>query len=204
MVPAPGICCNEYAQAFERGRPLVALVCPDCSRVLCGHGWHFRFIDAALFALRRVRCFVCRKTHVVLPADLCAYRDARLPAVERALDVGAAYPTAATRAAGVRWDRDETAEAVRKVRRWFLGFGALFAQQICGLLPPCEGTWLQRTRQVVGPEPGALVRLRVWLWQKHRVLFLGPAGLRRHGGSRGGVRHASTDLCDLTRPPDTS
>lgn len=204
MVPALGVCCNEYASVYLAGAPVPVLTCPVCASILRGHGWHRRFIDGILTALRRVRCFLCDKTHVVLPVDLCAYRDAKLPDVEVALDVGPKHPTAAARAAGVQWDRDEVAEAVRKVRRWFLGFDALFDQRMRAMLPPAEGTWLERARQVVGSHPGALVRLRSWLWEKHRVLFLGPTGLRRNGLVRDGSRRASTDLGILTWPPDSS
>jgi hypothetical protein len=141
---------------------------------------------------------------VVLPADLCAYRDAKLPAVESALDVGPAHPTAAARAAEIRWDRDETAEAVRKVRRWFLDFDEIFVRDVCALLPAAEGSWLERVRRVFGARPGVLVRLRAWLWEKHRMLLLGPTGLRRHGLVRDGIRRASTDLGISTGTPDTS
>ncbi len=204
MVLALGVCCNEYASVFGQGCALPALSCPTCAGLLRGHGWHWRLVDGLLTALRRVRCFWCRTSHVVLPEDLCAYRDAKLPAVEAALAVGPRHPTAAARAAKVRWDRDETAEAIRKVRRWFLGFDALFDQQLLALLPAAEGTWLERARQVVGAAPGTLVRLRTWLWEKHGVLFLGPTGLRRSGRARDGFRRASPDLCILTWSLDSS
>ena len=204
MIPALGVCCNDYASVYVNGGPIPALRCPTCERLLRAHGWHWRFVDGQLKALRRVRCFPCHRTHVVLPADLCAYRDATLPSVEAALAVGRGHPTSAARAAGVQWERDETAEAVRKVRRWFLGFDARFEQQVLALLPAAEGTWLERARQAFGSQPGTLVRLRAWLWERHRVLLLGPTGLRRHGRARDGVHRASTDLCIVTDPPDTS
>ena len=204
MVPALGVCCNEYASVYVTGGPIPELPCPKCAAILRAHGWHWRFVDGLFTALRRVKCWTCFETHVVLPSDLCAYRDAKLPAVEAALDVGAGHPTAATRAAGIRWDRDEVGEAVRKVRRWFVAFDARFDQQVRALLPAAEGTWLERTRAVVGSSPGALVRLRAWLWEKHRVLLLGPTGLRRPGLVRDDVRRASPDLCIVTAPPDTT
>jgi hypothetical protein len=178
------------------------LTCPKCASILRGHGCHWRFIDGVLTALRRVRCFLCNKTHVVLPADLCAYRDAKLPDVEAALSEQSSGPAAAAATAGQR--AAVGSSAVRRVRRWFLGFDTLFGQRVCGMLPAAQGTWLERARQVVGSHPGALIRLRSWLWEKHRVLFLGPTGLRRNGLARDGSRRASTDLGILTWPPDSS
>jgi hypothetical protein len=202
MVPALGVCCNEYASVYVAGGVVPELRCPACDRLLRGHGWHHRFADSAWTALRRVRCFVCRRTHVVLPADLCAYRDAKLPAVEAALDAASDGPTAAAGAAGER--AAVGTSAVRRVRRWLRSFDHLFVQRLLALLPPVEGTWMERVRRLVGSRAGALVRLRSWLWQKHRVLFLGPTGLWRHGLARDGSRRASTDLGILTWPPDSS
>jgi hypothetical protein len=159
-------------------------------------------VDDAWTALRRVRCFFCRRTHVVLPADLCAYRDAKLLAVEAAVDAASDGPAAAAVAAGQR--AAVGTSAVRRVRWWLRSFDHLFAQRLLALLPPVEGTWMERVRRLVGSWAGALVRLRSWLWEKHRVLFLGPTGLCRHGLTRDDSRRASTDLGWLTRPPDSS
>jgi hypothetical protein len=202
MVPALGVCCNEYGSVYLAGAPVPALTCPVCASILRGHGWHRRFIDGVLTALRRVRCFLCDRTHVVLPADLCAYRDAKLPDVEAAVDAQSCGPTVAAATAGQQ--AAVGTSAVRRVRRWLRAFDGRFDQRLFALLPPVEGTWLERVRRVVGSWAGALVRLRSWLWEKHRVLFLGPTGLRRNGLVRDGSRRASTDLGILTWPPDSS
>ena len=202
MVPALGVCCNEYATVYVAGGTVPALRCPTCDRILRGHGWHWRFVDGVLTALRRVRCFFCKKTHVVLPADLCAYRDAKLSAVEAALDAEQSGPTAAARAAGQQAAVGTC--AVRRVGRWFRDFDSLFVQQLFALLPPVEGSWMERVRRVVGTWAGALVRLRAWLWEKHLVLLLGPTGLRRRGLARDASHQPSTDLGSVTGPPDSS
>jgi len=202
MVPALGVCCNEYASVFGRGVPIPALACPCCGTTLCGHGWHHRFIDGQESELRRVQCPSCGVTHVVLPADLCAYRDAKLPDVEVAVDAQSCGPTAAAATAGQQ--AAVGTSAVRRVRRWLRAFDGRFDQRLFALLPPVDGTWLERVRRVVGSWAGALVRLRSWLWEKHRVLFLGPTGLRRNGLAWDGSRRGSTDLGILTWHPDSS
>jgi hypothetical protein len=146
--------------------------------------------------IRRARCPRCGVTHAIVPEDQCACRDATLGAVERALDVGEAHPTAAARAAG-----QTGCDGVRRVERWFQGFDASFIQRLEGLLPPAAGTWLERVRQVVGPNAGALVRLRRWLWSTYRLFFGGPSGLWRDGRARNGARHDSTQIGSLTDGP---
>ena len=193
MVSLAGVGIKDYASVFvhERRKPLPALICPcpGCGgSQLRGHGGYERYVGGLLTWLRRVICSVCRVTHVVLPEDLCAYRDATLHLVEAAVAPGALHPAEAARAAG-----EPAPESARRVRRWLAGFNGAFQQRLLALLPAVAGSWMERVRAVVGSAPGALVRLRGWLWARYRVFFGGPTGLWRHGRPRDRVRGHSTD-----------
>jgi hypothetical protein len=76
MVFVAGVDIKSYWFVFVRGAGLAVLVgCPDpdCAGVaLRGHGWHPRYLAGWLVYLRRVRCPVCKVTHVILPEDVCA------------------------------------------------------------------------------------------------------------------------------------
>ena len=88
MVSVAGVNRKTYQERFGRGQPLEALACPDPSCLggsLGGHGFQRRYVDGSYMELRRVRCRRCRVTHVVLPEDLCAYRDVSFQTLEKIL-----------------------------------------------------------------------------------------------------------------------
>lgn len=190
MVVLPGVGHQSYVERFWSGQPRPVVPCPDPACLgasMAPHASYKRYVDGVLMKILRLACPRCEVTHAVLPEDVCAYRDATLNDLETALDEGA--PTAAARAAG------QTGEAgTRRTRRWLrMLTDALFVQQILAVLPPVEGSWLERARLLLGPAPGVLVRLRHYLvtqWQ----LLLGPPWLFRHGRPRWAIRRPTTHL----------
>jgi len=187
-----GVDSKVYWGVLLRGAELPGeLCCPaeGCSgEPLRGHGWHRRYLDSELVELRRTRCIRCGVTHVILPEDVCAWRDLSLHTVELAAAAGGG-PTAGARAA-----RQEDDEGVRRVRRWYRRFEGGWVSKLLALLPAGPGTWWQRVVATAGEPPGALVRLRRWLWSVHRVLLTGVSGLLRHGRPWHLVRGCSTDI----------
>jgi hypothetical protein len=186
MLSMAGVSRNEYAGAIGRvgSVPRVACPTPECQgRQQRGHGFYKRYVDGVLSELRRLICSSCGVTHVLLPEDVCAYRDATLTAMEAAAEVGPG-PAARARAAGERGP-----EAKRRVRRWGLGAASRWVTQLLALLPAGPERWLDRVRAVVGAGSGALVSLRRWLWSQYTVFLGGPCGLFRHGrpGGRPGA-----------------
>ena len=191
MVFVAGVDSKGYWSVFVLGMALaVRLECPEpgCAGVLRGHGWHRRYLARVLVWLRRVRCPVCRVTHVILPEDVCAWLDLTLVALERIVGAGVG-PTAGARAAGLAG-----MEGVRRVRRWRRVLGRGLVNQVVALLPAGPGSWWERAVAVVGPAPGVLVRLRSWLWTAYRLLLTGLAGLLRGGRPSWCVRGLSPDL----------
>lgn len=188
MLSLPGVDRKTYPERFGRGLPLPQVGCPDpaCSGQLRGHGWYRRFVDGILAAIRRLRCNRCGVTHAVLPEDICAYRDATLPALEAAMEAGVG-PSAGAKAAGQRG-----AAGVRRVRRWMRSLEGRRVAQVVALLPAVAGSFLERVRAMVGPAPGALIRLRHWLWSTYTYFLGGLTGLFRHGRPSLAIRGAST------------
>ncbi len=194
MLSVPGVDHHNYAERMLGDGPAPQVTCPDrgcAGRLLVAHATYERYLGGALFTVLRVRCPGCGVTHAALPEDVCAYRDALLPAVEAALQAIEAHhrPIDGARAAG-----EQGPGATRRVRRWHRGLDARIASVIVALLPAAPGAWLERARSALGEGAGALVRLRHWLWSRYALFFGGPAGLYRHGRPRHAVRRLSTDL----------
>ena len=189
MLCLRGFDCKTYWDRFAPGLPLPEIACPSCEgQLLRGHGWYRRYLDGELVPIRRVRCGRCGVTHAVLPEDVCAYHDLTLWMLERALETEGG-PTAVARATGQAGD-----VGVRRARRWQHRERASWNAELLALLPPTAGRWWERVGAVVGPEPGALIRLRRWLWSTWRCFFSGLTGLFRRGQPRTPFRRDSTDL----------
>ncbi len=179
MLSMPGLGCKEYEEKAGRGCPVPKVPCPGAGcggRVQQGHGFYYRFVGGFLFLVRRLICVVCGVTNALLPEDICAYQEVTLAAVEAAVDAKAG-PSAGAKAAGVTG-----AEAKRQVRRWRVK-SSQWVDQILALLPSDakSPSWLARVRAVVGDGPGALLRLRWWLWTDKAVYLGGPCGLFHRG-----------------------
>lgn len=191
MICVRGLDCKTYWDRLAPGRPLPEIPCPQpkCEgELLRGHGWYTRYLDEERVAIRRVICHRCRVSHAVLPEDVCAYHDLTLWALEQALETPGG-PSAVARATG------QVGEAGRRrARRWQRRADAPWSAQLLALLPPMAGHWWERVQATVGAAPGALVRLRRWLWSTWRCFFSGLNGLFRRGRPRVVVRGDSTDL----------
>ncbi len=178
MLSVPGVGRKDYQERVGRGQAVPDVPCPDPA---CGgrsqkpHGYYRRYLENALFEVRRLICPICGVTNAVLPADICAYRDLTLTAVEAAADAGAG-PAAQAKAA-----EEKGPNAKRRARGWRLESACRWVKQLVALLPGIAGPWIDRVRAVVGAAPGALVRLRSWLWSQYTVFLGGPAGLFRLG-----------------------
>jgi hypothetical protein len=186
MLSAVGIGCKDYQRRIGRGQVGPEAACPDPAchgQLQRPHGYYRRYVGRVLFEVRRLICLVCGVTNAVLPADICAYRDLTLTAVEAAVDVGPG-PAARAKAA-----QERGPNAKRRARRWRLDAASLWVSQLVALLPGVAGPWMERVRAVVGAGPGALVRLRSWLWSRYTVFLGGLAGLYRLGrpGGRPGA-----------------
>jgi hypothetical protein len=183
MLFLPGLDSKTYCQRLAE-EPLPEIPCPDpdcLDRPLRGHGWYFRFLDGVKVAFRRLRCPRCRRSHALLPEDVCAYQDLKLDALEKTLE--APGPTRAARAAG-----EAGTAAVRRARR---RRGARLWQELWAVLPAASYL-LEKIAVLVGEAPGRLLRLRRRLWRQLAYLLAGPAGLFRHGRPRGSPRRGST------------
>lgn len=185
MLSVPGIGCKEYQGKIGRGRAVPEAPCPDpaCGGQLRPHGYYRRYVARVLFEVRRLICLVCGVTTAVLPADICAYRDLTLTALEAAAGAG---PGPASRAKAAD---ERGADARRRARRWPLDAASVWVSQLVALLAGVGGPWMERVRAVVGAAPGALERLRSWLWSRYTVFLGGPTGLYRLGrpGGRPGA-----------------
>lgn len=176
MLSLEGVGCKEYRELVG-GEVVPEVSCPDpeCQGTrLRGHGWSQRYVGGKHEPLRRVRCPRCRVSHVLLPEDLCAYRDATLGAVELAL--AASGPSAGAQAA-----QQGGSQGVRRVRRWLRSAEGRFAASLQALLAPAVGPWWRRAQQVVGEAAGWLTRLRHFVWSRWRCFVGGVSGLYRHG-----------------------
>lgn len=163
MVFLDGLDCKRYWQELGTGI-LPAVPCPSCPDTLLGpHGWYRRFLNGELVAFRRTLCGRCGVTHALLPEDVCAYQDLKLPAVERALAAGT--PTPAARAVG-----EATVAAVRRARRWLRG-------SIWAMLRAAPSHLVDRIVVLAEEAPGWLLRARRRLWSELGVLLGGPCGL---------------------------
>ncbi len=182
MLSMPGLGCKEYEEKAGRGCPVPKVPCPGAGcggRVQQGHGFYYRFVGGFLFLVRRLICVVCGVTNALLPEDICAYQDVTLAAVEAAVDAKAG-PSAGAKAAGVTGP-----EGKRQARRWRIK-SRQWVDQILTLLAllPSDAepqSWLALVRAVVGDGPGALLRLRWWLWTGKAVYLGGPCGLFLRG-----------------------
>lgn len=177
MLSLQGVDCNEYSKRVGRGTTVPEIGCPDprCEGArLRGHSWYERFVGGVLAEIRRLRCARCGVTHALIPEGLCAYRDATLCSLEVALESDG--PTSGARAAQQRGTG-----AVRRVRSWLRAMRCSWASKILALLPAATGSWIERVKSSFGPSPGALLRLRQWLWTRYGYFFAGPAGLFRLG-----------------------
>lgn len=188
MVSLPGVSWESYYEVLGDGQALPEIPCPCCETVLSGHGWYERYLDDVLVKLRRGWCRPCGVTHAVLPEDVCAYRDLRLSDVEAALRAEGG-PTAKAKAADQGGD-----DAVRRVRRWVRRWGEGWLDPLEWLLPGPGGSAWERIRAAFGDVPGALLRLRRWLWSRCRYFFSGLTGLYRHGRPRFVVLGPATDV----------
>ena len=190
MLSMPGLGCKEYGEKVGRGCPVPKVACPGAGcggRLQQGHGFYSRFVSGLRFWVRRVICVVCGVTNALLPEDICAYQDVTLVAVEAAVDAEPG-PSAGAKAAELTG-----AGAKRRARRWRVK-RSLWVNQILALLPAGPQPWLARVRAVVGDGPGALLRLRWWLWSDKVVYLGGPCGLFRRGrpgGRPGAAPHTS-------------
>lgn len=177
MVSVRGLDRKNYSRRLGEGwLPELSCPNPECQdEPLRGHGWYQRYLDQILTAIRRLRCARCRVSHALLPEDVVAYRDLTLPVLEAALEVdgGPSVGARAASQAGIC--------GVRRVRRWRRELASRWVQQLVALLPASGGEVWKRVVAAMGPPPGALVRLRHWLWSTYRVFFSGLTGLYRHG-----------------------
>lgn len=174
MVCVRGLDSKSYEKQVAPGKPIPEVPCPSCNGCrLRGHGWHKRYLGGQRVALRRLRCPRCRVSHVLLPEDVCAYRDLTLETLEVAME--APSVSAAARAAG-----QVGVAAVRQARRWRRGS----TWRYLSFLLPAAGTAWQRIEAIVGKVAGKLLRLRRWLWSHLGTLLGGPTGLFRDGRPR--------------------
>lgn len=178
MVSVPGVNRKTYAEHFGQGQPLPVLTCPNPSCFGCtlrGHGFYRRYVDGSHIELRRVRGSKCKTTHIVLPEDMCAYRDLSFPVLERILSIpGGSYVRAR-----IIGQIDENGP--RRIRRLLRSLRSGLTGAVLGFLPAATGNLLERLQAVVGKAPGVLVRLRRWLRSQHHYFLGGVRGLFRHG-----------------------
>jgi hypothetical protein len=177
MLSLSGIESKNYWEVLGRGCSLPPIPCPCCGELLRPRGWHRRYLDGERVELRRVGCPLCGVTHVVLPEDVCAYRDLKLAVVETVLGQPGG-PTMKARACG-----DHDGATVRRVRRLVRAWGEELLRPLEWLLPG-PGSWWERVRAAFGNLPGTLIRLRRWLWSRARYFVSGLGGLYRDGRPR--------------------
>jgi hypothetical protein len=191
MLSVPGVGRKEYQEKVGRGQAVPEVPCPSpacMGRLQRAHGYYKRYVACVLFEVRRLICLVCGVTNAILPADICAYRDLTLTALEAAADAGPG-PSARAKAADEKREKEPMQNAKRRARRWALEGGSFWVSRLVALLPAAPLPWIERVRAVVGAAPGALVRMRSWLWSQKTVFLGGPSGLYRLGrpGGRPGA-----------------
>lgn len=169
MVFLEGIGVEEYLDLETVGE----LSCPVCRAKLHGHGGYFRYLGGSLCWVFRVLCPPCGVTHVVLPGNVCAYRDMTLEMVEEIVEAGSPSE-------GKRHLDPPPVDGRRVVRRVLRAFEQQM-RAVVGMLPPTPGSGLDKLRTVLGPQPGVLIRLRRWLLLTWGEWFSGLCGLWRHG-----------------------
>ncbi len=183
MVFQPGLDSKLYWEQLTRRGAVPEIACPNPSCQGCflrAHGWHGRFLGGRPVALRRLVCRRCRQSHVLLPEDVCAYRDLTLPVLQTAVQTRDG-PSAAARAVG-----QVGAAALRRARRWLKGSSW---ERLEKLLPAVGSLW-RHLDALLGVGADQLVRLRRWLWSRRGFLLGGPTRLfwrGRPGQDRGGA-----------------
>lgn len=149
------------------------LGCPKCSSRLHGHGGYLRYLGGVRRRVSRVRCRPCGVSHVVLPGNVCAYRDLRLETLETVVDAGSPSE-------GAPHLDPQPVDGRRVTRRVLRAFETQI-QAVAGWLPAVSVGGLDKLRQIFGAQPGVLLRLRQWLLSTHGLWFSGLCGLWRHG-----------------------
>ena len=189
MLSVPGVDRKTYAEYFGAEMPLPTLACPDPSCQGCplsGHGFYRRYVDGSYMVLRRVRCPRCKVTHIVLPEDVCAYRDLSFPVLEKVLSIPGGIRVRA-RAIGQSGEAGQ-----QRVRSWLRWLRRGLSGAVLGFLPAAAGDVWERVQAVFGKAPGALVRLRRWLASRHHYFLGGVRGLFRYGRPRFDFHGGST------------
>ena len=174
MLFLDGVGVEAFVSMVASGAlPSLRCPVPTCKRKLQGHGGYFRYLGGCLQWVVRVRCRPCGVTHVVLPGNVCAYRDMTLETVEEVVEAGSPSE-------GERHLDPPPVDGRRVARRVLRAFDQQM-RAVVGMLPPTPGSGLDKLRTVFGPQPGVLVRLRRWLLLKWGEWFSGLCGLWRHG-----------------------
>jgi len=153
--------------------PVLYCPVPTCGSRLHGHGGYERYLGDVLCRVVRVRCRPCGITHVVLPGNVCAYRDMTLETVEEVVEAGS--PSEGER------HLDPRSIDARRVARRVLRALERQMQAVVGWLEPMSRRGLEGLRELFGSAPGVLVRLRRSLMRTHGLWFSGLCGLWRHG-----------------------
>ena len=174
MLFLDGVGVEAFVSMVASGA-LPSLRCPfpTCNRKLQGHGGYFRYLAGCLQRVVRVRCPPCGVTHVVLPGNVCAYRDMTLETLETVVEAGSPSE-------GERHLDPPPVDGRRGARRVLRSFDQQM-RAVVGSLPPAPGSGLDKLRKIFGSQPGVLVRLRRWLLQTCGLWFSGLCGLWRHG-----------------------
>ena len=160
-------------EAYLRLETVGELSCPACRAKLHGHGGYKRYLGNVRCRVFRVRCPPCGVTHVVLPGNVCAYRDMTLETVEEVAEAGSPSE-------GARHLDPPPVDGRRVARRLQRTFERQM-QAVAGWLEPMSQRGLEGLRELFGSAPGVLVRLRRSLMRTHGLWFSGLCGLWRHG-----------------------
>lgn len=189
MLCLPGLGCKDYWTRLKSDEPLPELACPipNCEGCLRLHGWYHRYLGGILVPFRRLRCPRCRVSHALLPEDVVAYHDLTLPALEALLKAEGG-PTPGARAA-----QQPGVAGVRRARRWKKRVQCRWVNHLLAVLPGTPGNWWTRVQATFGKAPGALIRLRHWLWPRWSLFFSGLSGFYRHGRPRMPSQRNSTE-----------
>lgn len=174
MIFLDGVGVEAFIESVSTGDlPVLFCPVPNCRCRLHGHGGYYRYLGNVLRWVFRVRCRRCGVTHVVLPGNVCAYRDMTLETLEEVVDAGS--PSEAERHLD-----PPPVDGRRVARRALRAFGEQMGA-VVGLLPGVPGGVPDKLREIFGPQPGVLVRLRCWLRLRYGEWFSGLCGLWRHG-----------------------